>query len=404
MSIYIIRSKSLAATRASAATARRLSGSRRQAQVAEVLSLRMDDPADQEIQRWVADAHGVGVQKISHGERSTPVTGTVIVEMPDAEAERLRREVRDVSVMRDQALELIRPERATLGRIHQVTTEELWHLRAIGLDAARSDGFQGSGSGVTVAVLDTGIDATHAELTGKVDGAYTFNVQSWQAEAQASSIDTEGHGTHVAGLICGTTIGVAPGARVINGMMLPQGVGKLSNFILALEWAAQRPEVQIVNMSAGLPGYLPEMREAVADLLSVGVLFICATGNEGRNRTRSPGNYIEALSVGAVDSRGRVASFSSSGILVADHHQYIVPDLVAPGEAVYSSVMGGGYEAWNGTSMATPIVAGVAALILEKYPEITVIELEEAILSTCSSLASSPDRQGRGLLQVKAAL
>jgi subtilisin family serine protease len=364
----------------------------------------MDDPADQEVQRWIADAHGVGVKKISLGEQSTPVTGTVIVEMPDAEAERLRREVRDVSIVRDQALELIRPERATLGRIHQVTTEELWHLRAIGLDAARMDGFQGSGSGVTVAVLDTGIDATHAELTGKVDGAYTFNVQSWQAEAQDPSIDTEGHGTHVAGLICGATTGVAPGARVINGIMLPQGIGKLSNFILALEWAAQRPEVQIVNMSAGLPGYLPEMREAVADLLSVGVLFICATGNEGRNRTRSPGNYIEALSVGAVDSRGRVASFSSSGILVADHHQYIVPDLVAPGEAVYSSVMGGGYEAWNGTSMATPIVAGVAALILEKYPEITVIELEEAILSTCSSLATTPDRQGRGLIQVKAAL
>lgn len=404
MSVYIIRSKSLAATRASAATARRLSGARRQAQVAEVLSLRMGDPADQEIQRWLADAHGMGVKKISLGEQSTPVTGTVVVEMPDAEAERLRREVRDVTIVRDQALELIRPERATLEHTHKVTAEELWHLKAIGLDAARTDGFQGSGSGVTVAVLDTGIDATHAELIGKVDGAYTFNVQNWQAEAHDPSIDTEGHGTHVAGLICGTTVGVAPGARVLNGIMLPNGLGTLSNFILALEWAAQRPEVQIVNMSAGLPGYLPEMREAVADLLSVGVLFICATGNEGRNRTRSPGNYIEALSVGAVDSRGRVASFSSSGILVADHHQYIVPDLVAPGEAVYSSIMGGGYEAWNGTSMATPIVAGVAALILEKYPEITVVELEEALLSTCSDLATTPDRQGRGLIQVKAAL
>lgn len=157
-------------------------------------------------------------------------------------------------------------------------------------------------------------------------------------------------------------------------------------------------------MSAGLPGYFPEMRAAVAGLLAVGVLPVFATGNEGRNRTRSPGNYIEPISVGATNRQNRVASFSSSGVLVSDNHQYIVPDLVAPGESVYSSVMGGSYQAWDGTSMATPIVSGIAALILEKYPHITVTNLVEKLFDTCQDIGQPPLRQGQGLVQVQAAL
>ena len=186
--------------------------------------------------------------------------------------------------------------------------------------------------------------------------------------------------------------------------MIPGGFGNLSDFVLALEWAATQPEVQIVNMSAGIRGYLPEMREPVADLLAVGVLPVIATGNEGRNRTRSPGNYNEVLSIGASNRQSRIASFSSGGTLIADNHQYWVPDLVAPGESVYSSVMGGGYESWNGTSMATPIASGVAALILEKYPAMTVFDLRETLLTTCRDLGFSGDRQGAGLVQVKAAV
>jgi len=186
--------------------------------------------------------------------------------------------------------------------------------------------------------------------------------------------------------------------------MIPNRRGRISDFVLALEWVATQPEVQIVNMSAGIPGYLPEMREFVANLMAVGVLLVCATGNEGRNRTRSPGNYIEPVSVGATNRRNRVAGFSSGGTLIADNHQYVVPDLVAPGDDVYSSVMGGGYEAWDGTSMATPIVSGVAALILEKYPGITIDDLVEELLSTCQDLGQPADRQGEGLVQVQAAL
>lgn len=401
MGIYIVRPKVALALHSVSLISRKLKATSRQDQVQEVFSLRMDDPVDQNIRRWVADAK---IKRVSQHEHSTQVTGITIVDMPDEEAERMRRELPEVFVLRDRPIELIRPQRATAAAKKTLTARDLWHLKAIGLEAARKRGFKGSGKGVTVAVLDTGIDETHPALDGQVGGAYTFDVIQWKTLPTSPSQDTDGHGTHVAGLICGKRVGVAPGAKVLNGVMIPGGFGNLSDFILALEWAGTQPEVQIVNMSAGIPGYLPEMRAAVADLLAVGVLPIFAVGNEGRNRTRSPGNYIEVTSVGAANRRNRIASFSSSGTLVADNHQYVVPDLVAPGEGVYSSVMGGGYEAWDGTSMATPIVSGVAALILEKHPDITVSDLTDELLLTCKDLGQPADRQGKGLVQVKVTL
>lgn len=168
-------------------------------------------------------------------------------------------------------------------------------------------------------------------------------------------------------------MGVAPGARILNGVMIPGGNGNVSDFVLALEWTARRSDVQIVNMSAGIRGFTEGLLQVVSeDIRTVGILPVFATGNEGRNKTRSPGNYIDPISVGASNRDDRVASFSSGGTLVTENHQYTVPDLVAPGEGVYSSVIGGGYEAWDGTSMATPVVAGVAALMLEKYPDMTL--------------------------------
>jgi subtilisin family serine protease len=403
MGIYIVRPKLASATRAVGLISRRLKSDQRQKQIAEVQSFRDHDPTYQTMRKWIGDADQQKVGRITH-ETDTPVTGTTLVNMPDEEADRMRQENPDLLVVRDQPIDLISPKRTTTTAKTKVTSSDLWHLKAIGLSRARQHGFKGTGGGVTVCVLDTGVDPSHPELAGKVSGAYTFDVAQWQAVPMAPSHDTDGHGTHVAGLICGKTVGIAPGASVVNGVMLPGGRGNLSDFILALEWTGHQENVPVVNMSAGIPGYLPEMRAAVSGLLSVGVLPVFATGNEGRNRTRSPGNYIEPVSVGASDRRGKVAGFSSGGMIVTDNHQYQVPDLVAPGAEVYSSVVGGSYEAWDGTSMATPIVSGTAALILEKYPDITVTDLIEELLSTCKDLGEEADRQGKGMVQVKAAL
>lgn len=362
----------------------------------EVLHIRSQDPVEQDLRRWVQDR---GAKKVTKSEQSTVATGTMILDMGEEEAKQLMSELPDVSVLRDQPLELIRPIRGTAAAKKKVTTKDLWHLKAIRLPALRKQGFKGTGKGMVVAVLDTGTDPTHPELAGRIEGCYKLDVGNWSVEKMRKAKDTDGHGTHVAGLICGEKVGVAPGAKVRSAVMLPGGYGNLSDFILALEWAASQPEVAIVNMSAGIPGYLPEMRAAVADILSVGILPVFASGNEGRNQTRSPGNYIEVLSVGASTKNHKVAGFSSGGTLTADHHNYVVPDLVAPGADIYSCVMGGGYEAWDGTSMATPIVSGLAALVLEKYPTISVPDLIDTLLTTCKDLKLLPERQGHGLVQ-----
>jgi len=406
MARYLVRPKAGLASRSASLVSRKLTAAARDGQVQDLSAMRGSDPIYGEIRRWVEEL-GVAKVKALTGlhEGDTPITGTKVLDMAPEDAERLRDEVSDVEVIQDRPIELIRPQKVTASSKQRLVGNDRWHLEAIGLEALRrgTAKFKGKGKGVTAVVLDTGVDATHPELKDRVTGAFTFDVDQWQAVPQEESVDTDGHGTHVSGLICGKSVGVAPAATVINGTMIPGGFGQTSNFILAMEWAGTQPEVQIVNMSAGLPGFLPEMMTAVSGLLAAGVLPVVAIGNEGRNRTRSPGNYVEVVSVGASTRDNKVASFSGGGTIVSDSHQYQVPDLVAPGEGVYSCIMGGGYEAWNGTSMATPVVSGIAALLLEAHPDVTVTDLYEELLLSCTDLGLPVERQGEGLVQVKLA-
>jgi subtilisin family serine protease len=397
--IYIVRPRIMMANRLADLIETKFAPADRLRQLNQISALHAKDSVGQEIRQW-AQKQTPDVRLLTTGKTNTPVTGTTLIQMSVVDAERLQKDIPDAIVVADRGIELIRPKK-TAGTKDTVSTDDLWHLEAIGIKSARRNGFERSGRDITVAVLDTGIDGTHPELEGKVSKACTFDVQHWEVRETGLAQDTEGH---VAGLIAGRTVGVAPNVQLWSCAMIPYGSGNLSDFLLALEWVGTQPQVQIVSMSAGLRGYLPEMREVVSGLLNVGVLPVFAIGNEGRDRTRSPGNYDEVLSIGASTREGKVASFSGGATIVADNHQYVLPDLVAPGEHVYSSVMGGGYEEWSGTSMATPIVAGVAALILEKRPLITVPDLMEELLTTCKDLGLPADRQGKGLVQMTAAI
>jgi len=373
----------------------------RRKQIAEVVSLHSADPIQRQIRDWIDQAKGV--EAITKSAAATPVTGTVVLEMSPEEAEQMRKEVPRATVLADRTLELIPPRRGAATATAKVTKTNLWHLKNIGVEAARKRGFGLSGKGVSIAVLDTGI-SPHPELNGRVTGAFTFNVTDWRPEPQDPSLDTQGHGTHVAGLICGKTVGAAPDAKLLSGVMTPGGRGTTADFILALEWAANQPEVQLVSMSAGISGYLPDLHQALEYLLAVGVVAVVAVGNEGRNRTRSPGNYAEVLSVGATDAGNGIPSFSSNGTILADHHLYTVPNVVAPGKGVFSCVREGGYEAWDGTSMSAPIVAGVAALILQRHPDITVLDLVDEVIGRCKVIEGERIRQGYGLVRVGTSL
>jgi len=376
--------------------ARSLKPQDRSGRATAVRSARVSDNQRLQIRAMLQDHHA----KIVHGGPQTAMTGVQVVDMSAADAERLRREQPGMMVLRDRRLELIRPVRTTSATASP-SADSLWHLDAIGLTAAIRANRSLTGKGVRIAVLDTGVDASHPELGGRRIDAFRFNTTTWKATPQKTSTDTEGHGTHVAGLICGQKVGVAPGASVTSGITIPNGDGMLSDFVLALEWVANRDEIQIVNMSAGIPGWVDGMRDVVADLVALGIVMVVATGNEGPNRTRSPGNYVEGISVGASTRNGEVASFSSGGRLTSDAHVWTVPDLVAPGKGVTSCVVGGGYEAWDGTSMATPIVSGIAALLLEQHSSrLGVIDLQELLFESCRNLGAPAERQGRGLVSV----
>lgn len=401
MAIYIIRPKQTAVARSMDLISRKLASKDRKDQVAEVTELQAQDPVQQEIQHWIEDKQHDSDIRVLKSPKSPGVTGAAVLDMTDEVADQMREDLSGIYVLKDQPIELIQPIKltATSKREGELNVEDLWHLRAIGYQPGK--GLTGEGQGIGIAVLDTGVDSSHPALRGKVASAYEFDAQAWKAIQKPNSLDTEGHGTHVAGLIAGQRIGVAHAAKLFSGIITPKGRGDLSTFILALEWVATQPEIQIVNISAGFRGYLPQMDDVIADLLAIGVLPVCATGNDGRNRTCSPGNYRDVISVGAANQQNLVASFSSGGTLMIENHQYTVPNLVAPGASIYSAVVTGGYEAWDGTSMATPIVSGVAALILEKYSNMTVTDLREELLLRCQDLKQPIDRQGAGLIQLE---
>ena len=329
-----------------------------------------------------------------------PLTGIHLIDTVTAHLELLSEALPDHEIVEDEPLPLIDPTREDE---HEDESElDLWHLDAIGLTATRAEGFGNKGTGVGVAVLDTGI-AEVLEILGRVKASYSLDpTGGW---TRVHTHDTNGHGTHVAGLVAGSRVGVAPGVDLTNVIMIPNGKGMLSDFVSALEFVAGNPEISILNMSAGIPGYRPGMRSAVEAVMRTGVLAVIAIGNEGRNTSRSPGNYRDVLSVGAWTKDNRVAGFSGGGTMVVDQQSYVIPDLVAPGNKVMSCVMGGRYESWSGTSMATPVVSGLAALIIERYPTITGADLQDELLGAARKLPGVPlTRQGEGLAQLPAGI
>lgn len=370
----------------------------RRDQVARVKAIRRSLGAQNRGPDPVTAALGHDAKVIGHPEETTSVTGVMVFDAEDKEAVKaLKEELTEYEVIEDLPLSLIPPMRAA-PRLTASTEIDTWHLEAVLVKAARVRGYKGRGAGVGVAILDTGV-AEVDEIAGRIASAWRLDPATNQAKEIATE-DTDGHGTHVAGLVAGATVGIAPEADLMNYIMIPGGLGNVSDFIFAIDFVAQRPEISIINMSAGIPGYNASMKPAVGLARRMGVLPVIAIGNEGPHTSRSPGNYTEVLSIGASSRDGKVASFSGGGSMVPDAQSYDVPDLVAPGKEITSCVMDGGFEAWNGTSMATPVVSGVAALIVERFPDITLADLTDEITGALHVLPGVPSiRQGGGLLQ-----
>jgi subtilisin family serine protease len=326
--------------------------------------------------------------------RLYPRLGLAVGFVTEAGAAGLAADERVTALVPAPELSLIKPVEMTPARAKAGAT---WGIERLNVPKLWEAGM--TGKGVVVGHLDTGVDATHPVLRGAIASFAEFDLAGDRVTG-ARPWDSGDHGTHTAGTIVGrpsgqSRVGVAPGARLASAMVI-EGGQVLDRILAGMEWIVGQ-KARILSMSLGLRGYTPAFQVVIDALRNQNVLPVIAVGNEGPRTSRSPGNYANVLSVGACDAQDRVADFSSSqSFRRADDP--LVPDLVAPGVDVLSCVPDRGYARMNGTSMATPHVAGVAALLLQAMRGASVDALESALLASCRRPGSMPEgRANRGI-------
>lgn len=276
-------------------------------------------------------------------------------------------------------------------------------LRALRIPEIWNRGF--NGFGVRLGHLDTGLDGDYEALDGAL-GAFAFVDEDGSLSSPAP-IDSNGHGTHVAGLVCGCPVegrplGVAPGAKLYSACVL-EGGHSIVRALVGLDWLLDH-DVSIVLIVLGIPGRNRIFENAVDVLRQRDILVVAPIGNGGKWHTRAPGCYPGVLGVGAIDEDDRVLAFSA-GTAASRNGRGAKPDLVAPGEDLVSARRGGGLESRSGTSMAAALVAGVAALLRQACPEATAEEIRSAMVRTCRPLSSAESaRAGNGIIDPVAAL
>ncbi|MET8911834.1 S8 family serine peptidase [Micromonospora sp. NPDC004551] len=275
-----------------------------------------------------------------------------------------------------------------------------------------------TGTGVKVGVIDTGVDQTHPDLAGHVAAAENFTTDP-------DTLDRVGHGTHVASTIVGSGAasqgrfkGMAPGATLYSAKVCVAEGCPESAILAGMTWAAQQG-VKVANMSLGGPDS-PEtdpIEAALADLTHrYGVLFVVAAGNSGaggESTVNSPGSATEALTVGAVTKTGELAEFSSRGPRAGDAG--IKPEITAPGVGIVAARSSTSdlwpidenpqYTSLNGTSMATPHVAGAAAILTQQHPDWTPERIKATLMAAAKPNATiGVYEQGAGFLDVARAI
>ncbi|MEU7580197.1 S8 family peptidase [Streptomyces sp. NPDC041068] len=270
------------------------------------------------------------------------------------------------------------------------------------------------GKGTKVAVLDTGADAEHPDLKGRIGATKNFT-------DSPDNEDRQGHGTHTTSTVGGSGAasdgkkkGVAPGAELLHGKVLnDSGSGATSWIIAGMQWAVDQ-KADVISMSLGNPAQTDctdPMSTATEELAqsSKGTLFVIAAGNTGPtlNSVSSPGCAPSVLTVGAVDRDDTTANFSSRGPAYGSHT--LKPEIAAPGVGISAAAAGGrgpyAYQSMSGTSMATPHVAGAAALVKQRHPDWSSQQIKAALVSSADSGVPGDAREtGGGRLDAKAAI
>lgn len=330
-----------------------------------------------------------------------------------------------LAVMANQRVSLIRPTVVNYDALARAEQKAglTWGLSQLGVRDLWAA--TGRGVGINVAVLDTGVHGDHPALAGRVQGFVLIDPLGRRISAEPS-FDAQDHGTHVCGTIAGgvtadgVAIGIAPEANLFVAGVLA-GACTLATLVQGLAWAIEQG-ADVINLSLGFGCYEPQFTAVLDRVLEYGALPVVAIGNDSHGNSSSPGSAHNALAVGAVEQQPRsklaVAPFSSGASLSFPGQEpalVIKPDLVAPGAQVYSAIPprktdAGAFEysTMDGTSMATPHVAGVAALLLAADPLAPLSAIVAALRETAKhpdGPAARPDnRWGYGLIQPLEAL
>ncbi|MBT2724295.1 S8 family serine peptidase [Bacillus sp. ISL-46] len=294
-----------------------------------------------------------------------------------SESEKVKNIIEDIKISKsiieeNEEVDVIQPQLNVTNNL--MDTEKAW-----------TAGYTGQGK--TVAILDTGVDKYHPFLRNKVVSEACFSStghcsgNARELTGPDSAVDTEGHGTHVAGIATGNGTqfsGVAKNANIIAIKVLADdGSGSFSDLLNGVERVyllRNQYAISAVNLSLGggrfyssCDSTYSSLKSMVDNLKSVGIATIAASGNEYyKNSISAPACISSVISVGATNNSDAVASFSNSSAYL---------DVLAPGNPVYSSIPGGGYASYSGTSMATPQVVGGFTLVKQKYPSATVDQI-----------------------------
>ncbi|MEQ7004663.1 S8 family serine peptidase [Actinopolymorpha sp. B17G11] len=352
-----------------------------------------------------ADPRSGGDVPAPAGSRRTRPLPSIAASALVVDKEDSRRFWRDFADPRDRSARSI--NRLWLDAKVQPTLDRSVHQ--IGATEAWSAGFDGTGT--KVAVLDSGYDPNHPDLAGRIAATANFT-------DRPDAFDEDGHGTHVASIVggngsasAGVRKGVAPGAELLVGRVLGWAGGQESWVIAGMEWAVGQG-ADVVNMSLGssAPADCTDPVAAAAKRLTeqTTTLFVIAAGNTGvREGVTSPGCVPGALTVGAVDRDGETANFSARGPVLGNHAPK--PDLAAPGVAIMAAALDSRgdnhYTPMSGTSMAAPHVAGAAAILAQRRPDLTAQHRKALLVSAAAPNAKDDiDAQGAGVVDVPRAL
>ncbi|MFT8322552.1 MAG: S8 family serine peptidase [Bacillus sp. (in: firmicutes)] len=267
-----------------------------------------------------------------------------------------------------------------------------WYLNKVNSEKAW-DTTSGSPK-ITVAVIDGGMQTDHPEFKGRI-------VSPYNAVTDSKTITADSHGTHVAGIIAAAndnkgTVGIAPKVQIMPIDIFTKDGADSYDESVGIMYAVDHG-ANIINMSYNSLDYTYVEEYAIDYATEKGVVLVAAAGNEGNTSANYPAAYNSVISVTATDEKDRLTSYSNYGASV---------DISAPGDAIYSTVPTNSYQSMSGTSMAAPVVSGVAALILSKNPLLTPEEVKQLLVSTSKDLGVKgwDERFGYGRIDAEKAL